>query len=78
MDRNLKKNIHFKARNIINSVIKFFDRQKAAGKWSFPLDKVTEFAAAVAKSVATILRIRKEARVAEDQLLKYPSKKKRS
>lgn len=79
MDRKSKKSIHSEARNIINNVIKFFERQKAAGEWSFPLEKATELAAAaVGKSVSTILRIRKEAQVAEDRLLKSPSKKKRS
>ncbi|XP_031335611.1 uncharacterized protein LOC116165367 [Photinus pyralis] len=71
-----RKLVHSEARNIIRKVVEFFDRQKDAGRWSFPLEKATELAAAaVGKSVSFIKQIRKESDEAGPSKLKSPKKK---
>lgn len=63
MNCNARKHkmVHSEARSIIANVVKFFDEQKASGKWLFPLQQATELAAAATgKSVALIKTIRKE------------------
>lgn len=54
-----KKTVHSEARNIIKNVVEFFDRQKAAGVWTFPLERATELAAAATgKSIKFVTKIR--------------------
>lgn len=54
-----KKTVHSEARNIIKNVVAFFDQQKAAGVWTFPLEKATELAAAATgKPICMITTVR--------------------